>query len=185
MKFTVRDITLIGLFVALMVVGAFIKVPNPFFPTVPLTFQLFFCIYAGLLLGTKNAFFSQLVYILLGLIGLPIFASGQGFAYVLHPTFGFIIGFLVAATVIALLVGESKKVSFVKMTLFALIGFVVIYTIGIVYMYFILGLHLGKEVSMIGVAGSMVPYMIKDLVLVIIAALTSIKIIPAIRNAGY
>ena len=185
MKFTVRDMTFIGLFVALMVVGAFLKVPNPFFPAVPLTFQLFFCIYAGLLLGAKNAFFSQLVYVLLGLAGLPIFASGQGIGYVLHPTFGFIIGFLVAATAIALLIGDSKKVSFVKMASVALIGFILIYAIGILYMYFVLDLYVGTDVSVIGITGSMVPYMIKDLVLVVIAALTSVKIIPAIRNAGY
>lgn len=175
----------IGLFVALMVVGAFLKVPNPFFPSVPLTFQLFFCIFAGLLLGARNAFFSQIIYVLIGLIGIPVFASGGGFGYVFNPTFGYIIGFVVAATVVGILIGGARDVNLIKVLGASIVGLLLIYAIGNIYMYFINDLYLAKESSIIAISKFMIPYMVKDLILVVIAALTSIKVIPALRKAGY
>ena len=62
MKLTIRDMATIGLFTALMVVGAKLIIPTPF--GVALTFQLFFAVFAGLLLGARNAFLSQLIYLL-------------------------------------------------------------------------------------------------------------------------
>ena len=61
-----------SLFVALIVVGAFIKIPVP---VVPFTLQLLFTMMAGLLLGGKLGAVSVGVYILMGLLGLPIFAA--------------------------------------------------------------------------------------------------------------
>ena len=90
----IRDITMVALFSALVCIGAFIKIP---IPALPITMQVFFVLLAGMLLGSKKGALSVLIYMLLGLVGLPIFAAGGGFAYVLKPSFGYIIGFLVAA----------------------------------------------------------------------------------------
>lgn len=185
MKFTVKDMILIGLFVALMVVGAFLKIPNPLFPLVPITLQLFFCIYAGLLLGIRNAFFSQLLYIVIGLVGVPVFASGGGIGYVFNPTFGYLIGFLLAATVVAVLVNKADEVKLVKVLGASIIGLLLVYLVGNVYLFLIKDLYLAQETSLIGISVAMLPYMVKDLVLVVIAALTSVRIIPALRKAGY
>ena len=91
-----KNLVMCSLFVALIVVGAFIKIPVP---VVPFTLQLLFTMMAGLLLGGKLGAVSVGVYILMGLLGLPIFAEGGGFAYVLKPSFGYIIGFAVASYV--------------------------------------------------------------------------------------
>jgi len=182
MKLTIKDMTLIGLFVALMIAGAFIKIPNPLYPAVPLTFQLFFSIYAGLLLSSRNAFYSQLIYVLLGLMGLPVFAYGGGLGYLFNPTFGYIIGFLISATLIGSL---TKKQIGQRSLLIATIGYLIIYSVGNTYMYLILHLYLKKEITWFALSITMLPYMIKDYVLVILAVLSSMKIIPAIKKAGY
>ena len=85
-----------AVFVVLMVIGAFLHIP--FFP-VPLTFQTVISVLAGLLLGPWYGAGAVLVYIFMGLCGLPVFASGGGFSYVVNPTFGYLLGFAAAAFV--------------------------------------------------------------------------------------
>lgn len=59
---------------------------------------------AGSLLGSRNGFQSQLVYIGVGLVGLPVFTQGGGITYVLQPTFGYLIGFALAAFIIGFII---------------------------------------------------------------------------------
>ena len=80
---------LCSLFAALCAIGAFIKVPLAW---LPITLQTFFSTLAGLLLGKKWGTVSVVVYLLLGLIGLPIFTQGGGIGYVTKPTLGFLLG---------------------------------------------------------------------------------------------
>ena len=89
-----KNLILCALFVALIAVGAFIRIP---IPVVPFTLQTLFTMMAGLLLGGKLGAVAVAVYIALGLFGLPVFAEGGGLAYILKPSFGYIIGFAVGA----------------------------------------------------------------------------------------
>ena len=70
-----KSMILSALFVALIAIGAFIKVPVP---VCPFTLQLLFTTLAGLLLGANLGFVSVCVYIIIGLIGIPIFTEGGG-----------------------------------------------------------------------------------------------------------
>ncbi len=89
-----RLVAISSLFAALTAAGAWISIP--FFP-VPLTLQTFFVYLAVLVLG-RHAFFSQAIYIGMGLLGLPVFARGlSGYGVLLGPTGGFLIGFLVGS----------------------------------------------------------------------------------------
>ncbi len=160
-----RDITEIAAFVALMVVGAFIKIPNPFFPAVPITLQLFFAILSGLILGARKGLISQLVYTMLGLVGLPVFAYGGGLGYVLNPTFGFVIGFIFAGY-FAGLFREKFSATLRGIYIASLVGFVFIYGLGIPYIYLIKSLVLYKEASLLGIFLAMIPFMVKDLALI-------------------
>ncbi len=165
MNLKTRDITEISIFVALMVVGAFIKFPNPLFPAVPVTLQLFFAVLAGLILGARNGLISQLIYTFLGLVGLPVFAYGGGFSYVLNPTFGFVVGFIFAAYFAGLL-REKAGASLRGIYLASALGFVLVYGFGIVYMYLINVFVLYKPASFLGICVGMMPFMVKDLALV-------------------
>ena len=68
-----RMLLLTALFAALTAIGAFLKIPTPWSS---FTLQVFFVCMAGVLLGPKYGALSQLVYIALGLMGLPIFTTG-------------------------------------------------------------------------------------------------------------
>ncbi|RMF57786.1 MAG: hypothetical protein D6743_18490, partial [Calditrichaeota bacterium] len=97
----VEGYVLASLFAALTAVGAFIRIP---FGIVHFTLQDFFVMLSGCVLGPAYGALSQLIYLAVGLVGVPIFSQGGGPGYVLQPTFGYLLGYPVAAWVIGLLV---------------------------------------------------------------------------------
>ena len=91
------EVITIAIGIALVAIGAQIKIPSPvagYF-----TLQLPAVLMLGIILGAKNASFSVGLYIIGGLLGIPWFANGGGFGYVVSPTFGFLLAFVVAAWV--------------------------------------------------------------------------------------
>lgn len=89
-----KDLSLAAAFAAMMAAGAFITIP--IYP-VPLSMQTFF-LYLSVLVLKEKAVLSQATYLLMGLFGLPVFAKGMGgYATLLGPTGGFLVGFLIAA----------------------------------------------------------------------------------------
>ncbi len=185
MKLNIRDITEISLFVALMTIGAYIKIPNLFFPTVPITLQLFFCILGGLLLGAKKGLISQVVYIALGLVGLPVFSLGGGIAYVFYPSFGFIVGFAFAAFFVGLVRDKflkENKISIKGVYIASFVGLAIVYLIGIIYIYIIVKYVSVKEASLAGVFVGMIPFMVKDVLLTLINGIIVPPILSAKRN---
>ncbi len=123
-----------SLFTALTAVGAFIKIP---IPVVPFTLQFLFTILAGLLLGARLGAVSMGAYAFLGLAGLPIFAEGGGFWYVLKPSFGYILGFILAAYVTGRMTENPERLSFGRILAASFIGLAIVYGIGMVYYYII------------------------------------------------
>ncbi|MBY6036551.1 biotin transporter BioY [Fictibacillus nanhaiensis] len=125
------DITLIGMFVALMAIGANITTIFPFMMVggVPITLQTFFCVLAGALLGSRLGAIAMSVYVLVGLIGAPVFAKfSGGFATVISPTFGFLLSFILAAYITGLIIEKNGgKASYVVATL---IGMIINYVVG-------------------------------------------------------
>ena len=183
MKLTIKDMLLVGLFTALMVVGAKLSLPTPF--GVPLTFQLVFAVYSGIFLGAKKGVLSQLVYILIGLAGLPVFSLGGGLQYIFKSTFGYVIGFMFCALVIGIGMEKIKPFSFRKIMGISLIGYGLAYLIGNIYFYGILQLFTESGIPLYQVFIVMFPYMIKDLVLIVLASYSATYIIPILRRTGY
>ena len=143
--FSVRDITQIGIFTALTAVGAFISIP---IGPVPITLQSFFVLLSGTILGSKKAVFSQITYLLLGLIGFPIFTGfSGGLQHIFKPSFGFIIGYIAAAYVVGKLTEEKTVTQYHWAAV--LIGILIIYTFGLPYMYYILNIMLNNNFSIV------------------------------------
>ncbi|MBO8168344.1 MAG: biotin transporter BioY [Thermoanaerobacteraceae bacterium] len=140
-----RDMILVGTFAALTAVGAFIKVPVP---VVPFTLQLLFVLFAGILLGSRLGLLSQLVYILVGLLGVPIFANGGGPAYVLQPTFGYLVGFALGAYITGKAVEHFRQVDFKRLLGVNLLALAVIYGMGVSYLYGIMNWVAGTPISL-------------------------------------
>ena len=87
---TTKKITYCAIFTALITIGAFIQIPVPFMDY--FTLQFFIVLLAGILLGSKLGALAVLLYVVIGLLGLPIFAAGGGLAYIVRPSFGYLIG---------------------------------------------------------------------------------------------
>jgi biotin transport system substrate-specific component len=130
-----KNIILVALFAALTASGAFIRIP---IGPVPITLQFFFTALSGILLGPYLGALSQLIYILLGLTGIPVFTAGGGLSYIFNPGFGYLIGFLIAPLLIGKIFESTKKPSFPRTLLACLLGLLVIYAVGVPYMYMIL-----------------------------------------------
>ena len=116
-----KNLILVSLFAALTAVGAFIRIPIPF---VPFTLQYLFCAFAGILLGPKLGALSQIIYVGMGLIGIPVFTEGGGIAYVFKPTFGYLIGFIVAAYVIGKIAEKIQDITIPQGFYGNIVGFV-------------------------------------------------------------
>jgi biotin transport system substrate-specific component len=131
------DITLVGMFVALTAIGANITTIAPFLHVggVPITLQTFFAVLAGLILGSRIGSIAMIVYMLVGLVGVPVFADfSGGLGIILKPTFGFILSYIFAAFIIGKIVERKTSVS--AYIVAALIGMVVNYLFGTNWMYF-------------------------------------------------
>lgn len=179
MKLSVKDMITTALFTALMVVGAFIRIP---FPLLPITLQTFICALAALILGSRLGAFSMTLYTILGLIGVPVFTGGGGITYVFSPSFGFILGFIVAAYVIGVISAKYRTPTIGNIIKSLSAGLLVIYAVGILYMFMIMRFYLrNPEVGLLLVIISNIPYIIKDLILYLIIALLSPSILPRIK----
>ncbi len=141
----VRNLILCALFVALIAVGAFIRVP---IPVIPFTLQFLFTMMAGLLLGGKLGAVSVGIYIAMGLLGLPVFAEGGGFAYVLKPSFGYIIGFAAASYVTGTVANKSANPSYKRLYAANFIGLGIVYLFGMVYYYLMSNFYLGSPIGL-------------------------------------
>jgi biotin transport system substrate-specific component len=137
-----RNLSFAALFVALTAAGALFKIPMG---VTFITLQFFFTAMAGILLGPKYGALSQGVYVLLGLIGIPIFTQGGGPGYLLIPSCGFLFGLIPAAWVIGML--TKKKDGILRLVLACVAGDAVLYLIGLPYLYCILNLYMGKGLS--------------------------------------
>ena len=104
-RMSTRDIVLIGMFAALLAAFSQISLPMP--TGVPITIQAFGVALVGVVLGWKRALFSTIVYILLGAVGLPVFANFQGGLRVITGLTG---GYILAWPVMAALCGASIPV---------------------------------------------------------------------------
>ncbi len=136
-------IALIALFTALAAVGAFIKIP---IGTVPVTLQFAFCNLAMLLLGVKWGTLSIGLYVILGLVGVPVFTLGGGFSYVLQPTFGYILGF-VAGCFLGGLICSRGTMGLARRLVASFVNLAVVYVIGVLYLGLIMKFYLGSEVD--------------------------------------
>jgi len=148
----IRMLVLASLFTALTVIGAQLRVPMPF---APFSVQTFFVLLAGLVLGPKYGALSQLLYLCLGLAGLPIFTKGGGPAYVLQPTFGYLLGFPLASFLIgALIYRKPKRETFMppatwpQLLLANTLAVLAILTCGVLYLWLNTNWMLGKELQL-------------------------------------
>ena len=139
------EMTKMALMVAMNCVSAYIIIPLPFSLS-PLALQTLIVNLTGYVLNAKQAFMTMLVYLLVGLAGVPVFTGGSaGPGKLFGPTGGYIIGFLVTAVFLAYLKGE--KYNFKRYALLGcVIGIPLIYVFGVVQLKLITGMGWDKAI---------------------------------------
>jgi biotin transport system substrate-specific component len=151
----------IALLAALIAVGALIQIP---IGPVPVTLQTFFIVLAGFILGPVSGAAAVLLYILAGVIGLPIFAGGKaGFAVLFGPTGGYLLGFVGTAYIAGL--GKHSKNDIMPLV-WGLLGLACVYLVGFLRLKFALDISFAKAAT-IGIA----PFIWADLVKVAAAVI--------------
>jgi len=149
----VSNIALAALLAALTAAFAYVSIPIPGFPA-PVSFQVFGIYFAGLLLGPRWGGFSVGLYLLAGIAGAPVFSGGgSGLGYLLGPTGGYLVGFLLAAALIGALVHrglDPKPLGTVPITVQAgalVAGLVVIYAVGVPWLVAVAGYTVTKAAT--------------------------------------
>lgn len=175
-----KELILIALFTALTTIGAFIKIP---FPLVPFSLQNLFTTLSGLLLGSHLGALAVGLYVVLGLMGLPVFTSGGGISYVFKPTFGYLLGFILGAWV----TGKIKELrgdhSFSTILISSAAGMICIYIVGVTYYYlmatFLMGQEVGAEFLLVNFVLMTIP---GDIIKCIVITLLGKKLLPVLNN---
>ncbi|WKA55736.1 biotin transporter BioY [Planococcus shixiaomingii] len=172
----------IAMFAALMAIGANLTA-YLVIGGVPITLQTFFAILAGILLGSRLGAISMIVYALIGLAGMPVFAEfSGGMDTLISPTFGFIVSFVFVAFITGAIVERfSSKKGFIVA---ALAGLTVNYLIGTNWMYAAYKVWFAAPAGFtykMAWAWMAVP-LPKDLILAVLAGIFSFRLKPLIQK---
>lgn len=169
-KITVRDLSYASLFAALTGILGYLTIPLPFSP-VPITGQTLAVMLAGCVLTPIQAGLSILTFLLMGVIGIPVFSGGRaGIGVIAGPSGGYLIGFLVGAVIISLIARRSRN--FLVLLMACLVGgIVVVHVLGFPWLGHVTGMDMVSAIM----AGSL-PFIPGDLFKVVIAAIIGSKI---------
>ncbi|KHD14909.1 biotin transporter BioY [Clostridium butyricum] len=181
MNNNVKNNILCGIFAALIAVGAFIKIP---IPICPFTLQFLFTNLAGLLLGKKVGSRAVGIYIILGLIGLPIFSEGGGIGYFIHPTFGYILGFYAGTYVAGHIVHKNNNFSFKNILYASFCNLAIVYMFGMIYYYAIGNYFINSPIGLYTlILYCFILAVPGDILLCLISTCVAKKVIPVINNS--
>lgn len=160
----VLDAALVVLFSAFVALTAQVEIP--LWP-VPLTLQTLGVLFTGAVLGSRRGALALLLYLTEGALGLPVFAGGaSGVGYMLGPTGGYLVGFVVAAGVVGWLAQRGWDRRLVWAAVAMVIGNVIIYVCGVAWLAVFLGDLWGALVK------GMLLFVVGDLIKIAVAALT-------------
>lgn len=162
-KISVKDLCLMSLMLATLIICSKVSFP---IGEISITMQTFAIVLIALILGFYKTTIVLVIYIILGLIGIPVFSTGGGFAYIFKPSFGYIIGFVFEGMIISLASRSEKR--YLKYIL-GVVGLFVDYFLGTLYFALLMAYNgAPKEISYI-LSVCVTPFIIKDLISIGIA----------------
>lgn len=176
----ILSLTMGAMAVALIAVCSWISIPMF---GVPATLQVFAIWIVAGLFDLKTSVSAMMVYILLGAVGVPVFANFKsGFGVLLGPTGGYLIGFFIAIFIISLF-RNIKKDSIVFLFIGMILGIVESYAFGTVWFYFVAADGTRSIWEILGIC--VFPFVIPDLTKIILAAVLSDRLSIPLRRMGY
>ncbi|WP_244835154.1 biotin transporter BioY [Clostridium sp. BJN0001] len=166
----VKNITIIGVLTALICVAAPFSIPLPFTPT-PISFANLAIYFSACILGAKKSTLSVLIYLLIGSIGLPVFAGfSGGLSGIAGPTGGYLIGFLFMAFISGLFIEKFENKIYICI-IGMILGTAVCYLFGTAWLSMQLKLSFNKALVM-----GVFPFIPGDLIKIIVASIVGIKV---------
>ncbi|MBU7007833.1 biotin transporter BioY [Phosphitispora fastidiosa] len=178
MKISVKEMALVSMFAALACAGGLILRFGGDV-VVPFSILPFVTMLAGVLLGGRLGALSMMVYLVIGFLGIPVFATAPygGVTYLVKPTAGFLFGFVGAAYVtgkVSERIGKNTMWSYIIAS-FAGIG--VLYLVGIPYFYILMNFYLGKAMTAWTVIQYVfVPFILSDLIKAVVVSVIAVPI---------
>lgn len=146
-KPSAHDLTQIALSAALLAVSSIVVLP---IGVIPITLQVFFFLFIPALLGPVKGLMTIILYIVMGLIGMPVFAGGSGgMGSILSPSFGYIVGALAVAWIVG--AGLKKQRNKWEMTGIMSLGLGVLYITGMSYQYILMNTVLDSPISLVSI----------------------------------
>lgn len=134
-RYSIQNLCSIAILTAVTAVMAQISIPMPI--GVPLTMQTFAVTLAAIILGARNGMISMIIYVLLGAVGVPVFANfGGGLHYIVGPTGGFLLSFPIMAWLIGWGTEHKKKKG--TFTVMLILGTAVNFIAGAIYFSFVM-----------------------------------------------
>ena len=177
---TIRDLALIAIFVALIIVCTWITIP---FGPVPFTLQTFAVCVTGGVLGLKRGTIAVIVYILLGIVGVPVFSKFTAGIVKFIPNTetgmlgGFILGFILTVIIIGIFKYISRdkenKIQILYLGIGMVLGDIACLTFGTVWFWQFNPMHLGLAAS---ISTCVVPFIIPDIIKIIVALIVATRI---------
>lgn len=184
LKMTSWEITRAALFSALLCITALLfKFGGE--AAVPFSIVPLMALLSGAILKARLGLISVTVYVLLGLVGLPVFGQPPygGVTYIFQPSFGFLPGFILASYAVGKLVAGKPQPSFRRLSFAMLGGIVVYYIIGIPYLYGIIRFYLGKPFTFWqAIEIGLLPFLVLDLVKGLLAAMVAREVLRRMRH---
>ncbi len=147
---------------------------------VPITFQVLLVLLTALILGPHKGAFSILIYVLLGAVGLPVFAGGQaGIGVILGPTGGYLIGFIVAAFIVGYIAKINSSNNLITLFMASIVGLLIIYVLGTIQFALVMKMSALKAITM-----AVLPYIPLDLVKVVIASSVAVAVLARLEETA-
>lgn len=181
-KFKTIDLVYMGLGAVLIAICSWISIPT----TVPFTMQTFAVFFVLSALGGKRGTATVIVYVLLGAVGIPVFAQfTAGFGILLGNTGGYIVGFIFMGLTYWLIVGLLGKKLWVEI-LAMVIGIIVLYSFGTAWFMLVYAQTNGAVGLTAVLAWCVIPFIIPDLVKLGLALALARRISPVLKlQHGY
>jgi biotin transport system substrate-specific component len=181
MKLSIRTICFTGMFAAIIAVLSILSIPTPW--GVPFTLQTFAVALCGFVLGKKYGTIATAIYVILGAVGVPVYAGMRsGFGVLFGPTGGYIYGFILMALFCGIAYDFfSKKTAAgtAFAVLFSLIGLACCHVLGVTQYKFFSGLT-----WVAAALKATVPYLVKDILSVVAAFALAVAVRKALLAAG-
>ncbi|MHB1315285.1 MAG: biotin transporter BioY [Christensenellales bacterium] len=175
MKVSLKDSLICALFVALMAVSSYIRIPIPGYG-VPFTMQVLIVLASSMSQRPGYALATQCIFLVMGLTGIPVFGANSGIGAILSPTFGFLVGFVIAAPFIALIIQKSSG-KLIHYLFAGSIGLCILYAFGVTYLWWYTNALSGKAISLgAAVVGGCLVFLPLDIIKLVLAAVIARRI---------